>query len=165
MKKKIIVFGATGHLGAYTIDYLSEVIDQNEYGSGFENDVHCNCEKPRNKYDHKNMYLNVSKSNNSKNHQSIDSELNNHRIIKKAINQLKNNHNMFKNNLINALLGCGNNKKKKISKDIFIKKDKNSIIDSIDLKNCIYKDNTNTTIFNNYSSKPYNAFIRFKIFI
>lgn len=31
MKKKIIVFGATGHLGAYTIDYLSEVIDQNEY--------------------------------------------------------------------------------------------------------------------------------------
>ena len=31
MKKKIIVFGATGHLGAYTIDYLNEVIDKKEY--------------------------------------------------------------------------------------------------------------------------------------
>ena len=31
MKKKIIVFGATGHLGAYTVDYLNEKIDKNEY--------------------------------------------------------------------------------------------------------------------------------------
>ena len=110
----------------------------------------------RNKYDNKNMYLNVSKSNISKNHQSIDNELNNHRIIKKAINQLKNNHNTFKNNLINALLGCGNNKKKKISKDIFIKKDNNSIIDSIDLKNCIYKDKTNNCKANAISNEKLN---------
>ena len=31
MKKKIIIFGATGHLGAYTIDYLNENIDKTEF--------------------------------------------------------------------------------------------------------------------------------------
>jgi UDP-glucose 4-epimerase len=29
--KKIIVFGSTGHLGAYTIDYLLDNIDKNEF--------------------------------------------------------------------------------------------------------------------------------------
>ena len=31
MKKKIIVFGATGHLGAYTIDYLYEHLDSKQF--------------------------------------------------------------------------------------------------------------------------------------
>lgn len=29
--KKVIVFGATGHLGAYTVDYLKENLDKNRY--------------------------------------------------------------------------------------------------------------------------------------
>ena len=70
----------------------------------------------RNKYDNKNMYINVSKSNLSKNHQSIDSEIN-HFIKKKTINQIQSKHNNLKNNLINALLGPkNNNPKKKIIK-------------------------------------------------
>ena len=73
----------------------------------------------RNKYDNKNMYINISKSNLSKNHQSIDSEINNNRVKKNVnINQMQNNkHNNLKNNLINALLGSqNNNKKKKMTK-------------------------------------------------
>ena len=106
----------------------------------------------RNKYENKNIFLNISKSNISKNHQSIDSELNNNIVIKKAINQLKNKHNSLKNNLITALLGSGNNKKKKITKNILIQKDNNSIVDSIDMNNFNYKEkNTNhkTNINNN----------------
>ena len=98
----------------------------------------------RNKYDNKNMYINISKSNISKNHQSIDSDINNNHIIKKAMNQIQNKHNNIKNNLINALLGAGNNnQKKKITKykDILIQKDSNSIVDSIDLKNINIKPN------------------------
>ena len=68
----------------------------------------------RNKYDNKNMYINISKSNLSKNHQSIDSEINNNRVKKNVnINQMQNKHNNLKNNLINALLGSQNNKKQK----------------------------------------------------
>jgi hypothetical protein len=72
----------------------------------------------RNKYDNKNMYINISKSNISKNHQSIDSDMNNNNRIKKNKNQIQNKHNNLKNNLINALLGSQNNnqKKKKITK-------------------------------------------------
>ena len=72
----------------------------------------------RNKYDNKNMYINISKSNISKNHQSIDSDMNNNNRIKKNMNQIQNKHNNLKNNLINALLGSQNNnqKKKKITK-------------------------------------------------
>ena len=110
----------------------------------------------RNKYDNKNMYINISKSNISKNHQSIDSEMNNNRI-KKNMNQIQNKHNNLKNNLINALLGSqNNNQKKKITKykDIINKekeKENNkssngsiiSIIDSNELKeiqNCSNND-------------------------
>ena len=95
----------------------------------------------RNKYDNKNIYINISKSNLSRNHQSIDSELNNnHRIIKKTINKMKNKHNNIKNNLINALLGAGDNSKKKKNskyKEKFMNKikDNGSLVDSIDLKN------------------------------
>ena len=85
------------------------------------------------------MYIKVSKSNVSKNHQSIDSEINNNYIKKKTINHIQNKHNNLKNNLINALLGSGNiNKKKKVNKykDILIQKgNNNSITNSIDLKN------------------------------
>ena len=71
----------------------------------------------RNKYDNKNMYINISKSNISKNHQSIDSDMNNNNRIKKNMNQIQNKHNNLKNNLINALLASQNNKqKKKITK-------------------------------------------------
>ena len=60
------------------------------------------------------MYINISKSNLSKNHQSIDSEINNNRVKKNVnINQMQNKHNNLKNNLINALLGSQNNKKQK----------------------------------------------------
>ena len=95
----------------------------------------------RNKYDNKNMYINISKSNLSRNHQSIDSELNNnHHIIKKTINKMKNKHNNIKNNLINALLGTGDNSKKKKNSKYKEKlmnkiKDNESLVDSIDLKN------------------------------
>ena len=62
------------------------------------------------------MYINISKSNISKNHQSIDSERNNY-IIKKKMNQIQNKHNNIKNNIINALLDSQkNNPRKKISK-------------------------------------------------
>ena len=91
----------------------------------------------RNKYDNKNMFINLSKSNLSKNHQSIDSELNNN-TKKKSKNQLQNKHNNLKNNLINALLGTGNNNQKnKITKykDILIQKDSDSILNSIDFEN------------------------------
>ena len=98
----------------------------------------------RNKYDNKNMYINVSKSNLSKNHQSIDSEIN-HFIKKKTINQIQSKHNNLKNNLINALLGPkNNNPKKKIIKykDILIQKENNdSIVNSIDLKNININEN------------------------
>ena len=100
----------------------------------------------RNKYDNRNMYINVSKSNISKNHQSIDSEINNN-IKKKTINQIQNKHNYLKNNLINALLGHksnNNNQKKKINKykDILIQKDNNdSIVNSIYLKNININEN------------------------
>lgn len=30
-KKKVLVLGATGHLGAYTVDYLKDVLDKSEY--------------------------------------------------------------------------------------------------------------------------------------
>ena len=102
----------------------------------------------RNKYDNKNMYLNVSKSNISKNHQSIDSEINNNDIKRKTINQAQNKHNYLKNNLINALLcpksNNNNNSKKKINKykDIIIQKDNNdSIVNSIYLKNININEN------------------------
>ena len=106
----------------------------------------------RNKYDNKNMFLNVSKSNLSKNHQIIDSELNNN-IKKKTKSQVQNKHNNLKNNLINALLGTGNNNQKyKISKykDILIEKDNDSILNSIDFKNInINENNANNNINNN----------------
>ena len=108
----------------------------------------------RNKFDNKNIFLNISKSNISKNHQSIDSELNNNHVIKRAINQLKNKHNKLKNNLITALLGSGNNKKKKITKNILIQKDNNSIIDSFDTNNFNFKEkNTNQKININNNEK------------
>ena len=98
----------------------------------------------RNKYDNKNMYINVSKSNLSKNHQSIDSEIANC-TKKKAINQIQSKHNNLKNNLINALLGSkNNNQKKKIIKykDILIQKENNdSIANSIYLKNININEN------------------------
>ena len=121
----------------------------------------------RNKYDTKNMYINISKSNISKNHQSIDSEMNNNNLIKKNINQIQNKHNNLKNNLINALLGSqNNNQKKKVTKykDLIKKeqqkdmeKDDNkssngsiiSIIDSNDLKEIQNTSNNNIDINNN----------------
>ena len=36
------------------------------------------------------MYINISKSNISKNHQSIDSDMNNNNRIKKNMNQIQN---------------------------------------------------------------------------
>ena len=99
----------------------------------------------RNKYDNKNMYINVSKSNVSKIHQSIDSEINNNCISKKTINQIQNKHNNLKNNIINALLGPNNNnQKKKIAKykDVLIQKDNNdSVVNSIYLKNININEN------------------------
>ena len=120
----------------------------------------------RNKYDNKNMYINISKSNISKNHQSIDSEINNNRI-KKNMNQFQNKHNNLKNNLINALLGSqNNNQNKKITKykDIIEndneKEDKDnnkssngsiiSIINSNDLKE-IQNTSTNNNIDLNHN--------------
>lgn len=102
----------------------------------------------RNKYENKNMYINVSinnaKSNMSNDRRSLDIE-NNNFIKRKNINHNKNKHNNLKNNLINALLGCGNNnQRRKINKykDILIQKDiNNSFVDSIDLNNI--KDNNN----------------------
>ena len=118
----------------------------------------------RNKYDNKNMYINISKSNISKNHQSIDSEINNN-LIKNNMNHIQNKHNYLKNNLINALLGSqNNNHKKKISnyKDIIksqkeIDKENNkstngsiiSIIDSNDLKEIHNTSNNNNNIEQN----------------
>ena len=112
----------------------------------------------RNKYDNRNMYINVSKSNISKNHQSIDNEINTNYIKKKTINQIQSKHNNLKNNLINALLGSGNiNKKKKVNKykDILIQKgNNNSITNSIDLKNINFKEkNINYEINNNKNEK------------
>ena len=99
----------------------------------------------RNKYDNRNMYINVSKSNVSKNHQSIDSEINNNYIKKKIINQNQNKHNNLKNNIINALLGPkNNNQKKKIAKykDVLMQKDNNdSVVNSIYLKNININEN------------------------
>ena len=119
----------------------------------------------RNKYDTKNMYINISKSNISKNHQSIDSDMNNNNRIKKNMNQFQNKHNNLKNNLINALLGSQNNKqKKRITKykDIIQKEEENnkeenkssnesiiSIIDSKDLKEIQNTSNNNIDINNN----------------
>ena len=108
----------------------------------------------RNKYDNKNMYINISKSNISKNHQSIDSERNNY-IIKKKMNQIQNKHNNIKNNIINALLDSQkNNPRKKISKikDI-IKQNNNQSsndfnTDSIELKD-IQDTNSNNNINKN----------------
>ena len=31
MKKKIVIFGATGNIGVYLTDYLSEKLDSDEY--------------------------------------------------------------------------------------------------------------------------------------
>ena len=122
----------------------------------------------RNKYDNKNMYINISKSNISKNHQSIDSEVNNNRV-KKNINQIQNKHNNLKNNLINALLGSqNNNQKKKITKYKEImenekekEKDNNkssngsiiSIIDSNDFKEIQNTSTNNLLDINNNMNK------------
>ena len=102
----------------------------------------------RNNYDNKNMYINASinnaKSNVSNDRRSLDIE-NNNFMKRKNINHNKNKHNNLKNNLINALLGSGNNnQKRKINKykDILIHKDINSsFVDSIDLDNI--KDSNN----------------------
>ena len=119
----------------------------------------------RNKYDNKNMYINISKSNISKNHQSIDSDMNNTNRIKKNMNQIQNKHNSLKNNLINALLGSqNNNQKKKITKykDIMQKEQEQeqendnkssngsiiSIIDSNELKDIHNTSNNNIDIMN-----------------
>jgi hypothetical protein len=89
----------------------------------------------RNKYDTKNMYINISKSNISKNHQSIDSDMNNNNRIKKNMNQIQNKHNNLKNNIINALLGSqNNNQKKKMTKY-------KDMVQNIDKKNDINKEN------------------------
>ena len=123
----------------------------------------------RNKYDNKNMYINISKSNISKNHQSIDSETNNNRI-KKNMNQIQNKHNNLKNNLINALLGSqNNNQKKKITKykDIMnkeIEKEDNkssngsiiSIIDSNELKDIQNTSNNDLLDINNINLNENN---------
>ena len=123
----------------------------------------------RNKYDNKNMYINISKSNISKNHQSIDSDINNNRI-KKNMNQIQNKHNNLKNNLINALLGSqNNNHSKKITKykDIIEneeeKEDKDnnkssngsiiSIINSNDLKEIQNTSMNNNIDINNNMNK------------
>ena len=98
----------------------------------------------RNKYDNKNMYINVSTnnaktniSNNNNNHQSLDVEINNF-IKKRKMNPIHNKHIKLKNNLINVLLGSGrNSQRKKINKykDMLIQNDINeSIIDSIEIK-------------------------------
>ena len=89
----------------------------------------------RNKYDTKNMYINISKSNISKNHQSIDSDMNNNNRVKKNMNQIQNKHNNLKNNIINALLGSqNNNQKKKMTKY-------KDMVQNIDKKNDINKEN------------------------
>ena len=109
----------------------------------------------RNKYDNKNMYINISKSNISKNHQSIDSERNNY-IIKKNMNQIQNKHSNLKNNIINALLSSQrNNPKKKISKIKEIMNQNNnqssngSIMDSIEIKDIQETNSNNNNIKNN----------------
>ena len=107
----------------------------------------------RNKYDNKNMFINVSKSksNLSKNHQSIDSEINNN-SRKKTINHIQSKHNNLKNNLINALLGSGNNNQKnKITKykDILIQKDNDSFVNSIEINKKENKINNDININKN----------------
>ena len=116
----------------------------------------------RNKYDNKHIYINVSTNNAktsvSKNHQSLDVEINDF-IKRKTINQMKNKHNNLKNNLINALLGSGNNnQRKKINryKNMLIQKNINdSLVDSIDFKNMKDTNEKNINIINNNEDNSY----------
>ena len=117
----------------------------------------------RNKYDNKNIYINISTNNAktsvSKNHQSLDVEINDF-IKRKTVNQIKNKHNNLKNNLINALLGSGNNnQRKKINryKNMLIQKNINdSLVDSIDFKNMKDTNEKKLNIINNYDDNSYN---------
>ena len=106
----------------------------------------------RNKYDNKKMYINVTSNNiksnisNYNNHQSLDAEVN--KFDKKNIvSQNHDKHNNLKNNLLNALLGSGNNnQRQKINryKNILIQKDiSDSFVDSIEIKNIRKKNNVN----------------------
>ena len=117
----------------------------------------------RNKYDNKQIYINVSTNNAktsvSKNHQSLDVEINEF-IKRKTVNQMKYKHNSLKNNLITALLGSGNNnQRKKMNryKNMLIQKNINdSLVDSIDFKNM--KD-TNDKKLNVISNNEDNSYI------
>ena len=116
----------------------------------------------RNKYDNKPIYINVSTNNAktsvNKNHQSLDVEINDF-IKRKTINQMKNKHNNLKNNLINALLGSGNNyQRKKMNryKNMLIQKNINdSLVDSIDLKNIKDTNEKKINIINNKEDNSY----------
>ena len=116
----------------------------------------------RNKYDNKPIYINVSTNNAktsvNKNHQSLDVEINDF-IKRKTINQMKNKHNNLKNNLINALLGSGNNyQRKKMNryKNMLIQKNINdSLVDSIDLKNIKETNEKKINIINNKEDNSY----------
>ena len=116
----------------------------------------------RNKYDNKPIYINVSTNNAktsvNKNHQSLDVEINDF-IKRKTINQMKNKHNNLKNNLINALLGSGNNyQRKKMNryKNMLIQKNNNdSLVDSIDLKNIKETNEKKINIINNKEDNSY----------
>ena len=109
----------------------------------------------RNKYDNRNMYINISTNNEKsiakKNHQSLDGD-NNNFSKKRKVNQIYyNKNNKLKNNLIKVLLGSGKNiQRKKLNKykNILIQKDINkSLVDSIELKD--NKDNNNEQKINN----------------
>ena len=121
----------------------------------------------RNKYDNIIKYINLNKSNISKNHQSLDSEMNYNYIKNKALNQIQNKHNNLKNNLINALLEDGKkNQKKKIKKykDNLTKENKDSIVNSIYLKNINNEENENLNI-NNQKQEEYNDNINNNCFL
>ena len=116
----------------------------------------------RNKYDNKQIYINVSTNNAktsvSKNHQSLDVEINDF-IKRKTINQMKTKHNKLKNNLINALLGSGNNnQRKKMNryKNMLIQKNINdSLVDSIDFKNMKDTNDKKLNIIGNNEDNSY----------
>ena len=94
----------------------------------------------RNKYDNKNMYINITKSNMSKNHKSIDNELDNPKI-KKNMHHIQNKHNNIKNNIMNALLGSKNNNQNKKNEINDKFSDGSIFIDSVELNDIQDKEN------------------------
>ena len=70
----------------------------------------------RNKYENNNIYINISKSNLSKNHQSLDNDINDLYKRQNINNKGQNKHRSLKNNLINALLNSGSHDQKKKAK-------------------------------------------------